>query len=161
VIPIAAVRSARRASAHGGEDGETLVELLVAVIVMGTAVVAVVTSLLSAAIASQTARQLVASGNQATTVAELIQNASYSDCISQNNPYVASYSSPHYTLPTGYTMKVTAAYLHSQTSTTPTFDPTCPSVDQGLQQITVKVRHSAAGGSHRWVTVTIVKRKPA
>lgn len=139
------------------EAGETLIELMVAVLVMGLAIVAILAGITTMITTSAYHRGSVRAGNEATTIAELIQGAPY-EC---PGTYATAYAPPAYTKPTGYTVTVaTPKYLDSRTTSTPTFGrTTCTAAtDQGLQSITVTVRANRSG-RNATESVTIVKQK--
>ena len=171
MLPVAHVRRAVQASAEPGrrraQSGESLVEIMVAVVIMGTAMVALLGSISTMIMATATHRGQVASGNQATYVAELIQNAPYVSCAGSTS-YASSYGSGRYSLPSGFTLSVSQPrYLTSRGGHTvaPPYTPTfhsnqgaCVSAgDQGAQEITVTVR-AGSSGNRMSSKVTIVKR---
>ena len=142
------------------EVGETLIELMVTILVMGTAVVAVLGAILTMVRTSDTHRRSVRAGNEATTIAEKIDSA----------PYLSCTTNPNYYPPTGYVspsntmiVSVNRKDLASRTATTPVFpgagNTACAGPDQGAQQITVKVKFGTGAQSIE-ESVVLVKRKP-
>ena len=155
-----------------GEAGETLIELIVTIVIMGSAILAILGGVVTMVITSASHRGSVRSGNEAATVAELIasEDTPYQPCTTAGPApsYDAVFgpgSSYANSAPGDYTVALTPAatpvlFLDDKHATTPTFDATCPAAgDQGTQQMTVTV---TAGGSgrHSKESVTFVKRKP-
>ena len=145
----------RRAGVHD-QRGETLIELMVAVLIMGTAIVAILGAIAASIRTSAQHRESVRAGNAATMIAELIETAPYVPCESN---YSSAYAAPNYQKPAEFTVSVRVTYLASKTTSTPTFNGSgCTTAnDQGLQEVTITVRSSRAGGMTE--TVTLAKRK--
>lgn len=147
-----------RGRGRNHENGETLLELLVSVAIMGTAFVAILAGIGTTLIATDSHRQ------QATTEAVL---RSYAERILDPTDvaYVACATTANYASPTGFSLPATGwsasvtSVLARQGDSPPTFAASCPSPDKGLQQLTLRVQSPA--GQHRATeTVVIVKRKP-
>jgi len=128
---------------------------MVAVLIMGTAIVAVLGAMGTAIRTSAQHRGSAQAGGAATSIAELIDNAPYQDCATG---YASVYDAPTFIKPAGFTVNVTIKYLVSRTTATPQYTGSCTS-DKGVQQITVKVTSPTAGGMNE--TVVVAKRKPA
>ncbi len=150
----ASARWARRAR---GEDGETLLELLVTVTIMGIAFVAILAGVAVAITASDSLRdEAVAEGvvrNYAERVADP-DDVPYVDCA----PTSAYATPPGFAVPAGWSASVTAV-AYWQGNNPPTFGGSCPSPDRGLQQVTLRVQ-SPAGQQQATETVVVVKRRP-
>ncbi|MFN8028521.1 MAG: type II secretion system protein [Acidimicrobiia bacterium] len=145
-------RRGRGARERGrGERGETLVELLVTVVIMGSAIVALVAGVATAVASSDTHRQDSTAEGVIRSYAERVQAATYTDC--------ATTYAPGYTVPASsgtWTMEITSIrYLQADGSS---FASTCPP-DLGAQQITLHVvsPHTKNGADE---TLVIVKRDP-
>jgi Tfp pilus assembly protein PilV len=153
----------RRRTHHGhlvypGQQGETLLELLVSVAIMGTAFVAILAGIGTTLIATDSHRQEATAETVLRSYAERIQDpadVAYVDCAT-----TASYANPvGFSLPaSGWSASVTSV-LAWQGDTPPTFAASCPSPDTGLQQLTLTVQ-SPASSHQATETVVIVKRKP-
>ncbi|HEY4375907.1 MAG TPA: hypothetical protein VGM93_02070 [Acidimicrobiales bacterium] len=155
----------------GAERGETLVELIVAIILMATAIVALLTAAVTMVVTSAANRGAVRTGNEAAIVAGLIASTDtpYQPCTASTSPsydavFDASSDYAHTTEPAGYDVEITPGdavlYLHDKLAATPAFDATCPAGgDQGVQQMTVTVT-ADSGGKQVHESVTFVKRKP-
>jgi type II secretory pathway pseudopilin PulG len=164
-----ALRSAARR-----DTGETLVELLVAVVVMGIAAAALVGGIATSITMSDIHHKQATAGTAVRDYAEALQNAiatnaKYTPCASAS-AYAAS--AIGYTAPAGYTAQVVApngvAYWEDAT-TSPTMSPggfatTCPTKvngvannDSGLQKISLQVASNDARATE---TLTIIIRKP-
>jgi hypothetical protein len=145
----------------GGDDrGESLVELLVSVGIMATAVVALLAGLATVIIVSDMHRKQAAASAQLRTFAEAVEKAvngspsAYVDCAS-----TASYSSV-FTADPGYERRVLAVQYWTGTG----FSGVCSS-DSGVQKVTLQVRSTegtpADDGDDRAVeTLDLIIRKP-
>ena len=140
----------------GSDRGETLLELVVAVMIMSIALVAVVSSVGVGILVSDIHRKQATAGAYVRDFAETIQNAvaggGYVECAG-----TASYGSPAgFTPPSGYTNSVLAVKYWNGTG----WQPGC-ATDTGLQQLTLEVRsddtRTAAQVTERLV---VVLRKP-
>ena len=130
-----------------GQAGETLVELLITVSILGIAVVAILAGLGTAVRLSGTHR---AQANAETIVAagaESVKKQSYVDCASTYSP------TDGVTLPNGWSLTVTSVKKWNGTS----FVTSCPSPDQRLQLVTVR---AASPSGQSIELVDVVKRKP-
>jgi type II secretory pathway pseudopilin PulG len=139
-----------------GERGETLLELLVTVVIMGACFVAILGGIATTFMATDGHRQAATAEGVLRSYAERIEDAN--DVAYVNCATTATYSPAGFTLPAaGWSASVTSV-LFWQGDTPPTFTGTC-SPDNGLQQLTLRVQ-SPAGGHQSTRTVVIVKRKP-
>ena len=122
-----------------GERGSTLVELLIASAIMGTAVVALLTGMM-------TLFGSTAGNRQSTTAAIVVRDYAEALNVSVANAWCsASYTVSSYTPPTGY-------------SVTPTYG-SCPANNAATAQIqTVTIVATAPNGATE--TVKTVVRKP-
>jgi Tfp pilus assembly protein PilV len=142
-----------------GERGETLLELLVTVSIMGTAFVGILAGIGTTFVATDSHRQDATAETVLRSYAERMQDPTgmtYVNCATSS-----TYGTPSgFTLPAtpaGWTAVVTSALIW-QGDTPPTFTSTC-TTDKGLQQLTLRVQ-SPAGAHQATATVVIVKRKP-
>jgi type II secretory pathway pseudopilin PulG len=141
-----------------GQRGETLLELLVTVTIMGTAFVGIIAGIGTTFMATDSHRQAATAEGVLRSYAERMDDpndVAYVDCAT-----TASYSSPTgFALPAaGWSASLTNV-LAWQGDTPPTFAASCPVPDKGLQQLTLTVK-SPAGNHQVTDTVVIVKRKP-
>jgi type II secretory pathway pseudopilin PulG len=137
-----------------GDRGESLLELLVAVAILGTAVVAVLGGLATGIRMSGLHREQATAGVAVRAYAEAIQNSiasnGYVSCAGES-----AYAAPAgYTAPTGYTASVVAQSMRYWSGTA--WQTTC-TTDQGLQQLTIQVASPQQGAAERLV-VTV--RRP-
>jgi type II secretory pathway pseudopilin PulG len=93
--------------------GETLIEIMVAVVIMGTSIVAILGAISTMIVSSGAHRGLVRTSNEASRIAELIQNANYKTCGGANgtNPVYPSAS-------TGTTFTISAPTPTNANATT-------------------------------------------
>ena len=140
------------------DRGATLVELLMAVVIMAIAVGAIVGGLLTSITVSDTHRKQSTSGALARSYADTIAqfaatNANYVDCASTTtyNPAAVGYAlPPDYT---SYTAQVAAVEYWN--AATKQFAGSCTSA--GLQRVTVEVQSPDDRATER---VVLVLRKP-
>jgi type II secretory pathway pseudopilin PulG len=141
-----------------GQRGDTLLELIVAVAILGTAFTGILAGIGTTFIATDSHRQEATAEAAVRSYAERMTDpfsAPYIDCAT-----TASYSSPTgFSVPAaGWSASVTTL-LKWQGDTPPTFAASCPAPDKGLQQLTLTVK-SPAGNHQATETIVIVKRKP-
>jgi type II secretory pathway pseudopilin PulG len=144
-----------------GERGETLIEIVLTVFIIAVALSAIVLGIFTMIRTSSQHRRAVRASNEAMSIAEKIDGASYvkitaaGEC-TKANPY---YPPSGYTAPSNMTVTVTRRNLQDRTANPPVYGDSCPSADQGAQELTVTVRHADSKGSAT-EKVTIVKREP-
>jgi type II secretory pathway pseudopilin PulG len=131
------------------DRGETLVELLISLTILGTTVVALVAGIGTSIVVSDTHRKEAVAGAVVRSYAEAIESSvnagatSYVAC-----PTLATYGSG-FVAPTGYTPAVTAVTYWNGTG----FDATSCSADFGVQQLSLKVTSADARATERLVLV--------
>jgi type II secretory pathway pseudopilin PulG len=137
------------------ERGETLIELLLTIVILGLTGVAVLGGLGTSIIVSDAHRKETVSGAAVRAYAEQLQtkvaSSGYKPCAA---PADYAYTAVGYTPPATYLPtlpKVT--YWNRSTNT---FDPTCPA-DSGVQAVTLQVSSEDSRGT---VSLTVVIRKP-
>jgi hypothetical protein len=141
---------------RGGQRGDTLVEILLTVFIMGTVLITLMGLVMTIMTASAVHRGKVAAGNQASTIAEAIDRLPYVACGS-----AANYDTAVAGLESGFEATIVSVrYLSDGSTATPTFLPAgsaCPGgVDEGAQMVSVRVRMSRP--PHVSTTVDLVKR---
>lgn len=135
-----------------GDRGETLVELLVAVVVMGIAVVVIVGGFATVITMSDQHRKQATAGAYVRDYAEAIENTvaggGYVACAG-----TATYKSPAgFSVPSGYAASVGSVRYWSGAA----WQASC-GTDTGLQQLTVQVASADGRASEQ---LTVVLRKP-
>lgn len=148
-----------------GESGETLLETIVTVALLGTVVLGIVGALTTSIVVADRGRRSSRAFVEATTRAEayLDPSVTYVPCTPAANPDAAhpvTYSPTLPALPTGYTSTYKVDYLKvlpaaSTTPQTADFQAGCPATDQGIQRITITV---TAGSTNASRTVVVLKR---
>jgi type II secretory pathway pseudopilin PulG len=137
-----------------GENGETLVEVLLAVAIMGIAVVAIMAGLTTSVLMSDIHRKQSTAGAVVRAYSEAIEHSvadgHYTACAS-----TSSYASPAgFTVPSGFTGSVVAGSMRYWNGTA--WQTSC-GTDTGLQQLRVQV---ASDDGRATEQVTVVVRKP-
>jgi type II secretory pathway pseudopilin PulG len=130
-----------------GQRGETLLELLVAITILGVCVVAIGSGIALAVRVSALHRSQATAGAYARSYAEVVESAattSYVNCAS-------TYSVSGFSAPSGFSAAVVGVKYWNGTG----FQVGCPSPDQGLQQVTVQVADARASEQ-----LVVVVRKP-
>ncbi len=144
------------------DDGESLIELIVAVAILGVAVVAIVAGLGTSVLMSDVHRKQATAGVAVRDYAEAVENVvvggGYVACASADGHDYAAPSG--FAVPSGYSRSMVAgpggqplAYWNGSG-----WQNTCPATgDTGLQQLTVQVASNDGRASERLV---LVLRKP-
>lgn len=131
------------------DRGETLIELLVTVVILGITVVAIVGGIGVGIRMSDIHRKQATAGAYVRNYAEAVQSSvaagGYVACLPP--------STAGFTVPTGYTASVVGGSVRSWNGTA----WTACTVDSGLQQLTLQVASTDGRASER---LTIVVRKP-
>lgn len=145
---------ATRCPAPSRERGETLIELVVAVSIMGVALVAVMAGLGTSVLVSDVHRKQATAGsvlrNYAEAINATVTSGGYVNCASP-----AAYTSPAgFTPPGDYSVSVVSGSMRYWNGST--WQPTC-SADTGLQQLTAQV---ASTDGRAIETLVLTLRKP-
>jgi type II secretory pathway pseudopilin PulG len=142
------------------DRGETLVELMVALAIMATAVVALVGGIGTSVRASDIHRKQAKSQAYVRAFAEQLEAnvakypTGYVECAAGSTP-AATYQGLKPTTDTGYTAEVTGVALWNRTTSTYT---ACPAAgDAGVQRVSLRVSTQDGRASE---TLDIVLRKP-
>jgi type II secretory pathway pseudopilin PulG len=143
----------RRRVAHG-DRGDTLLELVIAVAIMGVAMVAVLGAVVTAVVMSDTHRKQATAGAYARDYAEAIQTTvaggGYVACAGPS-----AYATPAgFSVPTGYTASIVSGSIAYWNGTA--WQATC-TTDSGLQRLTTQVRSDDDRAVEHLV---VVLRKP-
>lgn len=138
------------------EQGTSLLETAVSVFLLGTVVVTVVVLLLAVVRSTEINRKVVRGGNAAAEVAEVVERVPYQPCAPTSH-YV---SASGFGLD-GYEAEVLRIdYLADSTQDVAEFVDACPSQDQGVQRITVRMR-SVSGGQQVSQDLVFFRREDA
>lgn len=131
------------------ERGESLLELLIAVMIIGIAVVAIIGGLVTSVLLSDVHRKQatadVAVRDYAESLVNSIANGGYTPCATT---YPA-------TTMDGDAVSVVASSMRYWNGTG--FQTACPSPDSGLQEVTLQ---ATSGDGRATETLTVVLRKP-
>lgn len=146
------IRASGRRCRDRSDAGESLVELLVSVMIMGIAVTAILGALGMSATSSSLHRDQGKAQNLLHNWSEKVSASAYTPCAT-----AADVVAPD-PLPTGFTSSV--AWVHWWGGST--FNaPSCTSAsDTGLQLIRLAISGSAGGGMAGSASADIVVRKP-
>lgn len=132
------------------DDGLSLVELMVAVAILGIAFVAIVGGMSTAVYVSDVHRKQATAGTVLREYAEVVEAAAYQPCTGASQP---SYGFP---APAGYTAEVVAGSVEVWDGNTPAGFVSCSSTDPGLQRMRLTVTSDDGRASE---TVQLVKRR--
>lgn len=138
---------ARRAA---GDGGFTLIELVVAVAIMGIAMVFIVAGMTTSIFASDVHRRQSTAETVIRDFAEYVTNAAYVTCAGTPT-YATGFASV-----SGYAAQVTAVTYLNNPLTDTAFSPTCSS-STALQKLSLKVSDTSGRDSE---TLDLVKRSP-
>lgn len=143
------------AARRRGQSGATLIEVALAVMLIGIALLSVIGLLFGVLVSSATHQDKVRVGNRATELAEDIDDMIYIGCDGADEG--ALYQSALDVGPDAryWEQIVEVRYLADAHQAEATWSETCPATDQGAQEITVSVTSK----SHRSVTTDLVFTK--
>ena len=140
------------------QRGETLLELLVTVSIVGTAFMGILAGVGTTFNATDSQRKAATAEDTLRIYAERLGDPT-------DVPYFNCATTATYATPTGFALPA-AGWSAAVTTLNrwqgdplQTFTATCPSPDKGLQQLTLTVS-SPAGAHQVTATVVIVKRRP-
>lgn len=145
----------RRRHRRRDDRGESLIELLVAMAIMSTAVIALVAGIGTAIRISDIHRKQATAGSYVRSYSEAVQSAiadtptAYAACATSTT-YQSAYTVPD---PTRYQAEITAVTYWDGTG----FVATCPATDLGLQRVSLRVRSLDGRASE---TLDVVIRRP-
>jgi type II secretory pathway pseudopilin PulG len=138
------------------ERGETLVELLLAIVILGLTGLAVLGGIGTSIIVSDAHRKETVSGAAVRAYAEQLQTkVAASGYVSCAAPGSYASAAVGYAPPAGYAASPTGVTYWNRS--TKLFDPTC-GTDSGVQAVTLQVRDTA--DTRGTVNLTVVIRKP-
>lgn len=144
---VASGRATRgRPAGATAQDGFTLVELLIAVAILGLGVLTVLGGMMTSITVSDLGRRSAEGQSALRAYAEAVANDTYADC-------ATTYPASGFTVPSGYAATLAVSYWDPSTTT---FSTTCPATDAGLQRLRLTVTAADGRGSE---TVRIAKRR--
>jgi Tfp pilus assembly protein PilV len=133
------------------DGGESLVELLVTVVILGISTAGLSAGLLSVGQASTMQRQQVLAQNALRSWAEQISAGTYTACAG-----AGAFTAPSPALPSGFTATVTKVEYWNGTSS---FASSC-GTDSGIQQVTLRITAQNGLSPALNQDVAVVVRKP-
>jgi prepilin-type N-terminal cleavage/methylation domain-containing protein len=137
----------------GDDAGLTLVEVLVAVAILGIGVVSVLGGLMTSIKVSSDGQTTTEVRNALRSYAEAVTAATYVDC-APDSTYAAA--AVGFTPPAGASADDVVSYLASASAASAAFGTDCSS-DAGLQRVALTVT-TADGGAQ---SLSVVKRRPS
>jgi type II secretory pathway pseudopilin PulG len=132
------------------DDGETLIELIIAMAIMGIAVVAIVGGIATSILMSDIHRKETTAGAYVRDYAEAVQG-SYALCVGSTAP---NYASTLAAQPSGFSPPTATVKFWDGTSFSRS---ACPATDLGLQQVTLTLSSTDSRASE---SIVVVVRKP-
>jgi type II secretory pathway pseudopilin PulG len=151
----------RRRHRRGNDRGETLVELLVTIVVLGLTIPALMGAVLISVSASSQDRRQVQAQALLNSWAETIERENSTDALYTNCPALTYYETAPFapaSIPAGFTPSVVAITYWDTPSGT--FVVACASPDSGVRKVQLKVTVVAGLYPAFDVTESIVVRKP-
>jgi len=154
------VRTADGRHRRGGDVGESLVELMVSVVILGTTIVVVIEVLFMMIGGTALQADEVRGQNTLASWADAVVSAPYTPC-AQPSATPAQFPAPSPS-PTAFTTRVVSVEYWQGSG----FGATCPTPDQGVQLVTLGVVPPVGpigdGGSGPTPeqTLKVVKRRP-
>ncbi|MDQ1621416.1 MAG: hypothetical protein QOE19_3985 [Actinomycetota bacterium] len=137
-----------RTRSEDRDAGLTLVEVLLAVAILGIGVTAIVGGMMTSIKSSDMERRAADGQTAMRAYAEAVAGATYAACAS-------SYTATGFTAPAGFSASMTVTYWNASTSS---FGSSCTvPTDSGLQKVALTV---AATDGRATETLSIAKRKP-
>lgn len=133
------------------ERGESLIELLVSIVILGIGVTALLTGMGAAAVTSGYHTNQAQQVETIRNYVDAVQSAPYVSCATSYEP--SGYDAPPLK-PAGYTMSAKVEKYASGSG----FSASCPTPDQGAQQVLVTI--VPPDSRVRTEQFTILKRKP-
>ena len=134
------------------DRGESLVELLVSIAILGISVIAILGAVSMTASASGLHRDTASTQNLLHNWAETVSNASYTACASTSTIQAAA---PAPALPSGFAASVTTVRYWNGSA----FGTSCAAAsDLGLQRVTLRIAGGTGVGTAG--TLDVIVRKP-
>jgi Tfp pilus assembly protein PilV len=158
----ACARRWRRLCLRKGDRGDTLIEVLVAVSILGAAMIAIVGGMATSIVISDVHHKESVSGTALANFAEALQSTPYVAAVCPL-AVPAGYTTATVSgtaIPGGYTatiLNTTAKPFDYWNAATLQFQSTCPATDGGAQRLWLQVSSSDGRAVE---TVQLVKRKP-
>jgi len=147
-------RVPRRSRGEPDDRGETLVELLVTIVLMGITVVAILGAVANSISLSALHRKQATLGAYVRDFAEAVEtqvDAGYLPCAQASH-----FTAVAPALPAGYTASAIVSYWNGTSFVTP-----CPGSDQGLQQVKVKISTNGGQLSEQLIVIVREPCRPA
>lgn len=138
-----------RAVGAAADDGFTLVEMLLAVAILGLGVLTVVGGMMTSILVSDLGRRSADGQGALRTYAEAVANDTYSNC-------ATTYPAAGFSVPAGYSTTLAVSYWDPSATS---FIATCPATDAGLQRVRLTITANDGRGSES--VVVAKRRRPA
>lgn len=141
------------------EGGFSLIESIIAVAIIGSTVMALITAIFAVLVSTTSHKRIVFSGVELTTIAEAVRAISYVPCESETAMEARLAANAAAMLP-GYSMDVVGVtYVDSRTNPAPAFYSRTDCLnnqDKGLQRVALKV--TGVGGPTISEDLVVMKR---
>ncbi|MCB0977559.1 MAG: hypothetical protein KDB02_08885 [Acidimicrobiales bacterium] len=123
------------------EAGETLIETVMSLLLIATVVMAVIFSLFTVMRSTRAHRKIVRSGNESVAVAEQLHQVPYLPCGGSVTPLDGYQNDVELNVPGFEADIIDVRFLKDGNASLPpggdSFQTTCPTTDQGVQELTV------------------------
>jgi type II secretory pathway pseudopilin PulG len=139
-----------------GDEGTTLLELLVALTILGMAVVVIVSGMMTSIITTDLHRSVSTAESAVRSYAE--STKAYAEAHWTRCPTTSTYNNPDYTPPSGFTESITAVKFVTVTGSNQyAWADACPGSGDTIQRISLQIE---ADTGRAVETTDIVVRKP-
>ena len=133
---------------HRGQSGVTLLEMALAVLLIGISLLSLIGLLYAILVSSATHQEKIRTGNRASEIAERIDEMIYIPCPGAGGTNLYQGALDH-SPDRKYDESITdVSFLVSGSASSPSWSAGCPGTDQGAQRVTVRVDSRLQSGTN-------------